>query len=398
MKPSAGALMLGLAAVRTGRVPPRLMAECLGAVLGQPVPDEQVALQERLRERLPALSGSLGLLVAQCAFVPVHCAECGASLRARAAQVEPSQTCPVCEAPLVVPHNAAALWPAAQLAAEPRPAYRATRRADRLGHFELVRLIGSGGFGRVYEARNLRAGRTVALKVLEFRPLETRRQAFTRLLHEQPAASYLQHPHVVPVWSVGLSGGVPYVEMDLMPRGSLADLVGQRGPLPWREACGYMLEVLSALSASHATGIIHRDIKPSNILLDGGGRARLADFGLSKLIGDTTSSTTSGVRVGSPHFMAPEQWTGAAVGPWTDIYAVGLVAYYLLAGRPAFEGDSALSLMYSHLHMPPPDPRAAAPDLPVLVALAIQKAAAKQPEGRFQSAEQFASDLREVLG
>jgi len=302
---------------------------------------------------------------------------------------------------LVSPGNARFLLSGSKpqrLAAEQSVPYSLLRARNRFVHFELLRTIGRGGFAKVYEALNRRSGRRVALKVLEFRPLESRAHAFRRLLREVPLASSLNHPCIVPVYDVGLGEGVPYVEMELMSGGSLAELVARKGPVPWPEACGYLLQALSALDASHAAGIVHRDVKPSNILLDAAGRARLGDFGLCKLVRETTSLTPPGAVLGSPHFMAPEQWTGGQVGPWTDVYASALVAYFLLTGRRPFEGQDALSLLYSHLHVPLPDPRALVPDIPLVLVQAVRKGAAKGREERFRSAGEFAAAVREVSG
>jgi len=393
--------MLGLAAVRKGRAPAQVVAECLREVASRQPADDQMALERCLRRRAPVAARALLGVSAEWLFLPVHCAECGARLRVRTWQLRPAGECPVCDAPLVAPRNATALaepYEQIRLAAEQPAPYLARPAKRRFAHFDLIGLIRSGGFGKVYEARNLRNGRTVALKLLEFRPLESRSAAFRKLLKEAPFASLLDDPHIVPVFDVGLAEGVPYVEMELMPGGSLDGLVAAGGPLPWRTACGYVLEALSALASSHAVGVIHRDIKPSNILLDSAGHVRLADFGLSKLVHDTTSGTSAGLLAGSPHFMAPEQWTGRPVGPWTDLYSTGLVTYYLLTGIRPFEGDSALSLLYSHLHVELPDPRGVVADVPVMVAQAVRKAAAKDPGDRFRTAEEFASALGEVLG
>ena len=400
MRLSPGAILLGLAAVRQGGVPARAVAECFGDVGHREVPDDQMALQRELCNRAPTAKTLMQVLTGECVFLPVQCPDCGARLRAHACQLDPGVACPVCDSPLLVPRNAAAfvaLDVEARRAAESERAYIARGTIGRFAHFELLRLIGAGGCGKVYEARNLRTGLVSGLKILQFLPLESRRQAFRRLIREVRFVVSIEHRNIVPVRDVGLGGGVPYIEMELMPGGSLEAYVARRGPLPWPEACRYLLEGLSALAASHEQGVIHSDLKPANILLDGAGCARVTDFGLSRFINETSTTTTTGRFVGSPHFMAPEQWMGLKVSPLSDIYAMGLIAYYLMTGSLALEGANAMALLYKHLHVPVPDARDTIPQIPILVAQAIQKAAAKDPGDRFRSADDFAAALREVV-
>jgi len=400
MRLSPGAILLGLAAVQQGGVAPRVVAECFRDVVRRQVPDDQMALQRDLCERVPSLKALILGISGECVFLPVYCPDCGARLRAHAWQIDPGVTCPACDSPLLVPHNAAALVPLdveARRAAEPERTYVTRDATWRFAHFELLRLIGAGGCGKVYEARNSRTGSVCALKVLEFLPLETRRRTFRRLMREVRFAACMEHPYIVRVRDVGLGGGMPYIEMELMPGGSLEAYVVQHGSLPWPEACRYLLEALSALEFSHKQGIIHSDLKPANILLDGAGHCRVTDFGLSKFVNETSITSTTGRFVGSPHYMAPEQWMGGDIRPETDVYAVGLIAYRLMTGRLAFEGENAMALLYKHLHVPLPDLRATVPQVPMLVAQAAQKASSKNMADRFRSAEEFAAALREVL-
>jgi len=250
--------------------------------------------------------------------------------------------------------------------------------------------------GKVYEALNRKHHRRVALKLLNLHPLEPRRASWQRLLREASLPSSILHPHIVKVYDMGLAEGVPFVEMEFMPAGSLRQLVEREGPLKWRHACRLLSEVLSGLAMAHKHKVVHRDLKPSNVLLDPQGHAKLADFGLCKLLEETTSTTT-GKLIGSPHFMAPEQWKGSQVGPWTDIYAAGLILYYVLSAHTAFEGENALSVMYKHLHFAVPDVREWAPQIPGELDRIIRKAAAKDPSDRFASAEQFRSALEDLL-
>ena len=398
MRLSPGAVLLGLAAVHHGGVPPGVVARCLQSVAARQAPDDLVALQRELCESVPAARALVPSLSRDCMFLPVQCPECGARLRAHAWQFAPGVSCPVCDSPLLVPRNAATLVTLdaeARRAAEPTSAYLTRGRVWLFAHFELLRLIGAGNCGKAYEARNLKTGQVVALKVLEFLPLESRRRAFRRLIRQVRFAAGTEHPNIVPILDVGLGGGVPYIEMQLMP-GGLDSYVARRGPVPWPEASRYLLEVLSALSFSHAQGLIHGNLSPANILLDGAGHARVTDFGLLALASETCAAGGANAPLGSPHFMAPEQWQGGEVSPATDVYAAGLLGYSMMTGRLAFEGENAMTLLYKHLHVPVQDPGAAVPEIPASIALAVQKASSKSPAERFRTAEDFAAAVRDL--
>ena len=400
MKLSPAAILLGVAALRRKVLPLEALADCLRRAARGEAPDDEVALRQMLTERVPGAVQRVAALADENLFLPVQCRECGARLRAHPWQLEPGASCPICDSPLLAPLYGAVFAEGRiqlSMAAEGGAGYSAPGPIGKLAHFELLSVLGAGGFGKVYEARNLRTGKVVALKVLECLPLESMKKSFQRLLHEVLFASHCTNPYIVPVYSAGIGEGAPYIEMELMQRGSLESRVAKQGPLPWLEACRHVLEVLSALSASHAEGVVHSDLKPSNILLDDGGHARVSDFGLARLINETTSTVSTGRVAGSPHYMAPEQWRGAEVDPRTDVYAAGLTAYYLMTGRPAFTAETTLALMYKHLHVPLSDPREIIPQIPILVSEAIRKAASKDRGERFSSAEEFAAALRRVV-
>ena len=357
MELSASAILLGLSVLKRGRARPRELADCLIELSQSSERDQVLGLQERLliddREQSPRLAK----LTVESDFTPVHCPECSSRFRAYSWQIDRSDTCPACEAPIAVP--GAVIGDAdrqpARRAAEVLPAYRTAGSSDRFAHFELVSQVGAGGASTVYEAVNSRSRRRVALKLLNFLPLERTRATWERLLREAAVTGSVAHSHVVEVYDTALVEGRPFIEMEFLPGGSLRDRLEQGGPLDVGEACRIVCESLKGLSRAHRENVIHRDLKAGNILLEENGRAKVSDFGLCKLLEETTSTTT-GKLLGSPHFMAPEQWQGAEIGPWTDIYAAGLILYYVLTGRRPFEGDNALSVMYQHLHSPVPDP------------------------------------------
>ena len=407
MKLSADAILFGLRLMDLGVVSAAELAEHFRAVGQGSVPDQVVALEERVLSRSPDRAEVVSRLAGEARFVPLDCPECRARLRAPCAQAPRhsleqagvAACCPLCDEPIVAGRRLLFFdeRPAARLvAAEAEGPYHLGPSVRRFAHFELTRLVGRGGAGRVYEARNVRSGRTVALKLLDFHPLESSAASLARLRREAPAASAIVHEHVVRVYDLGLAEGLSFIEMEFVPGVSLREHVRRRGSLPATEACRLCIEALGGLAAVHGAGIVHRDVKPDNILMDEQGRARLTDFGLSRFLEETTTFGSSDKVVGSPHFMAPEQWRGEAVSAQTDLYAMGLVLYYCLTGRLPYEGGPLVSLMYRHLHEPLVESAAAYPFGDYL-AQVIRRATEKAPADRFAGAEEFAAALQAFL-
>ena len=197
----------------------------------------------------------------------------------------------------------------------------------------------------VYRAEHLRLRRTVALKML-LAGRHAGRVEVARFFQEARAAASLRHPHIVQVYDVGESDGLPYYTMELVDGGTLADLLGGV-PQPAARAADLLTVLADAVEAAHGVGIVHRDLKPTNVLLTAADRSpKVSDFGLARLAagsGDAGTLTLAGGRIGTPSYMAPEQAAGAVgpVGPWTDVYALGAVLYEALTGRPPFRGESA---------------------------------------------------------
>jgi serine/threonine protein kinase len=332
--------------------------------------------------------------------VPVDCRGCRARFRVLTEELDPSSFCPLCGEPIMTSGSLRFAGPAAYgalRAAEAEGRYGATQDAGRFAHFALVNLLGSGGAGKVYEARNLRTGRHVAVKLLDFQPLEPAADTFRRLRREARAATAVADPHVVRIFDMGIAEGVAFMEMELVPGGCLHKLVDREGPLPAEQACLLCLQALQGLAAVHRARMIHGDIKPRNILIDEKGRARLTDFGLARFAEETTSISAHERVVGSPHFMAPEQWRGEELAPATDLYAMGLVLYFALTGRLPYDGEVPVALMYKHLHEPLIEPGAVLYQVPDYLAQVIRRATEKDPAERFQSAEEFAQALRWYL-
>jgi len=397
--PSPDTLLLGLHLLAARALTPQELARDLRDLAAVDPPDGMVFLAARAIERRPALSGAVGRLSARPPYTLVRCVSCGGMFRARAGDLLPESHCRMC-GEAIMPARAVLLeadvstW--RHRAAEVEPVY-STLRTLRLAHFELGDLLGGGGAGRVYRAVNRRTGRTVALKVLSFRPLESSSDSLARLQHEAYVASTIVHENLVPVYDMGVCEGLAYIEMELVRGLSLRETVRQDGALPPRKACDLCVQTLAGLAAMHRQGLTHGDIKPANILLDELGRARLTDFGLSRFLEETTSVTGSSTIVGSPQYMAPEQWRGEKLTEATDIYAVGLVLYFMLTGADPYAERAPDALMYKHLHEPVIEPGAGHPFVSDHLLQVILRATDKSPARRFTRTEEFAQGLRWFL-
>src|SRR5262245_31239745 len=260
--------------------------------------------------------------------------------------------------------------------------------ADR---YELLGQIGEGGAAIVYRARDLRLERVVALKVL--------REAFggdsdfqRRFQREARMAASLNHPNIVDVYDFGQTGPTYYIAMEYLEGGNLKDRIRQGGRLPPGQARDVAQQVLSALAAAHARGLVHRDVKPQNVLLDGAGIAKLTDFGIAHGP-DAAELTQVGMTLGTAAYIAPEQATGGLVGPATDIYGVGILLYEMLSGRPPFEGGTPFEVAYRQVNEPVPRPSSLAPGVPPDLEAIVLKALQKDPLGRFASAGEMSQAL-----
>jgi serine/threonine protein kinase/tetratricopeptide (TPR) repeat protein len=276
---------------------------------------------------------------------------------------------------------------------------------SRLSHYEIRDEISRGGMGIVYRAVDLNLGREVALKVLPDELLHDRDRR-ERLVQEARAAAALEHPHIGVIHEVGESDGVTFIAMELI-RGEKLSQILSRGPLPHARALTLAVEIAEGLARAHEKGIIHRDLKPANILVTDDGHAKIIDFGLAKLIEPlnqqaATASmhgprTDAGVVMGTAAYMSPEQARGIPVDPRSDVFALGVTLYEMMAGRPAFQGASSLDTMQAILTQPVP-PLAGGPGVPAEATAELQriiaKATAKDPDDRFQGMKDLIVDLR----
>jgi serine/threonine-protein kinase len=256
--------------------------------------------------------------------------------------------------------------------------------------------IGHGGMANVYRAVQSSIGREVAIKVLPPTFLQDR-TFLERFNREVKVIAHLKHPRILPVHDFGEEGGLTYIVMAYMEGGTLADRIrhSQNG-LPLDEVVRLVEQIAEGLDFAHRRGVIHRDFKPSNVLLDEEGNVYLADFGIAKVSEATAQLTGSGM-VGTPHFMAPEMSETTGVTPLVDIYALGVTLYQMLTGRVPYDAPTPMGVLLAHVAKPVPDARVLRPDLPDGVQAVIERAMAKDPQGRYQSAHELASDLRAAV-
>jgi DNA-binding beta-propeller fold protein YncE len=272
--------------------------------------------------------------------------------------------------------------------------FSATRR---VGRYEIIGELGRGGMAVVYLARQLDLGRSVALK--ELSSLHASEPGIAeRFLRESRMAGSLSHPNIVTVHEYFEQAGVPFIAMEYVPRGSLRPYIGR---LSLAQIAGVMESVLAGLAHAEQAGIVHRDLKPENIVVTAEGRVKIADFGIAKATqtaGMTSGLTATGSAVGTPTYMAPEQAMGQQVGPWTDLYSVGVMAYEHLTGKPPFYGDeSPMVMLMRHVNEPVKPAVVVMPSVDKRLSDWIDRLLVKEPAERTRSAVEAWDALEEIV-
>ena len=258
--------------------------------------------------------------------------------------------------------------------------------------YRIVELVGSGGMAQVYKAINMTNRKTVAVKMLKDEYKDDA-EFLRRFSREANAILTLSHENIVRAYGAGTYNGLPYLVMEYVEGRTLKDLISSNGALPVRTAIGITCQILDALSAAHAHGIIHRDVKPQNVIVTDKGRVKLADFGIAREVKATTMTFSGSKVLGSVHYISPEQAKGTVTTEQSDLYSVGVCLYEMLTGTVPFESDSTVSVALMHLQEKPVPPIQLVPDLPPSLNDIVLKALEKEPENRYQTARAMRTDL-----
>ena len=264
----------------------------------------------------------------------------------------------------------------------------------KLGQYEVQDFIGQGAMGLVYRAYHVQLQRTGAVKVLQ--GIAPDPDSTARFRHEAQAIAQMRHPNIVNVYDFGEHDGVPYMIIEFVPGGSLANKLSN-GPLDPATALKYLRGIAAGLDHAHGLGIVHRDVKPANVLLEKDDTPVLADFGLAKLLQGSSLKSMTGVTTGTPAYMAPEQVTGTRVGPAADRYALATIAYEMLTGVIPFDGEGLMELLYAHVHREPVPPSSRNHLLGPRVDAVIMRGLAKDPAARWESCTAMVDALAAAL-
>jgi len=261
------------------------------------------------------------------------------------------------------------------------------------GRYRALKRLGAGGMAEVWCAEDEVLGRRVAVKLLGGRYV-TDPEFHERFRREAQAAAGLTHPNIVGIFDRSEWEGTPYIAMELVDGQTLKELVTERGPLPPHVAVGLVEQVLRALAYAHRRGIVHRDIKPQNVILDPEGEAKVADFGIARA-GDS-QMTQTGAIVGTVQYLSPEQANGHPVDRRSDLYSAGIVLYELLTGHVPFDGEAPVSIALKHVNERPVPPGQLRPGIPPALEAVVLRSLEKDPNLRFQSAEEFIAALEQA--
>lgn len=265
---------------------------------------------------------------------------------------------------------------------------------SHLGRYEIISELGQGAMGVVYKARDPLIDRIVAIKTINLNQALDEREEFEgRFYQEARAAGRLSHQNIVTIYDVGKSGDVAYIAMEFLQGRELRDVLNEKPMLPVGQVLDIVIQVAQGLSYAHEHGIVHRDVKPSNIMIGPDGHVKITDFGIARMA-SAAVRTQTGMVLGSPKYMSPEQVMGKLADQRSDIFSLGIMLYEMLTGRAPFVGENVNAIMYQTLNAVPPSPGSLNPAVPEMLNFIVAKALAKKLDDRYQSVREMADDLR----
>ena len=265
---------------------------------------------------------------------------------------------------------------------------------SQLGRYEVLGELGQGAMGIVYKAKDPLIDRVVAIKTINLGlALDEKEEYEGRFYQEAKAAGRLNHPNIVTIYDVGKSGDVAYIAMEFLQGRELRDIMNDGGLLPVDQVLDIVAQVAQGLAYAHEHGIVHRDVKPSNIMVVRDGHAKITDFGIARMASSAVRTQT-GMVLGSPKYMSPEQVMGKEIDQRSDIFSLGVMLYEMLTGQAPFNGENVNAIMYQTLNAVPAPPNTLNPAVPEMINFILAKALAKKVEDRYQNAKDFAVDLR----
>ena len=264
----------------------------------------------------------------------------------------------------------------------------------QLGRYEVLGELGQGAMGVVYKARDPLIDRVVAIKTINLAlALDEKEEFESRFYQEAKAAGRLSHPNIVTIYDVGKNGDVAYIAMEFLEGRELRDIMDDGRLLPIDQVLDIVAQVAQGLAYAHEHDIVHRDVKPSNVMIVRGKHVKITDFGIARMPSSAVQTQT-GMVLGSPKYMSPEQVMGKPIDQRSDIFSLGVMLYEMLTGQAPFNGDNVNAIMYQTLNAIPSPPNTLNPDVPEMVNFIVAKALAKKVEDRYQNALDLSVDLR----
>ena len=265
---------------------------------------------------------------------------------------------------------------------------------SQLGRYEIVSELGQGAMGVVYKARDPLIDREVAIKTINLSLAQEEREEYeARFYQEAKAAGRLSHPNIVTIFDVGRTEDIAYIAMEYLHGRELRDILNENKLLPVDQVLDITSQLAMGLSYAHEHGIVHRDVKPSNVMVIRDGHVKITDFGIARMA-SASVRTQTGMVMGSPKYMSPEQVMGKVTDQRSDIFSLGVMLYEMLTGQVPFIGENVNAIMYQTLNAIPAPPNSINPAVPEMLNFIVAKALAKELESRYQNARDFAKDLR----